>query len=54
MRKSLCLQSNSNLTWDSSKCCKIISAIIPEMGYPMATLLGGLVDVDKTYKYINV
>ena len=48
MRKILCFESNSDLTWVSSNCCKIISAVIPEMGYPMATNLGWLVDLDKT------
>ena len=27
--------------WDCSKCCKNISAVMPEMGDPMATPLVG-------------
>ena len=40
-QKVMCLESNRDLTWDCSKFCKSISAVMPEMGDPMATPLVG-------------
>jgi len=39
--KVMCLESNRDLTWVCSRVCKNISAVMPEMGDPMATPLVG-------------
>jgi len=39
--KRYAFESRRGLIWESSKCCKNISAIIPDKGDPMATPLSG-------------
>ena len=39
--KCYVFESRRNFTWNCSKCCKNISAVMTEMGDPMATPLVG-------------
>jgi len=44
-QKPMCLETMRNFTWDCSKCCKNISAVMPEMGDPTVNPLDGLVNM---------